>query len=194
MQKGTHVKILDSAENALWYHGYQASSLDRIANDAGQSKGSIFHYFRSKADITKQVLNKYAEDELFGTLQTQITTKPNAKEALLGWVEGFYHTYAEHNYRGGCLLGNIALELSDQDEDIRAELAKIFLNLENRLVGFFKEKCTPGQILMENRQFARLLIAMLQGVTMTIKVHKDKNRAAREFQALGEMIERMVRG
>lgn len=29
---------------------------------------------------------------------------------------------------------------------------------------------------------------------MTAKVHKDKNRAAREFQAFAELIERMVRG
>lgn len=194
MQKGASFKILDSAEEMLWHRGYQGSSLDRIANGAGQSKGSVFHYFRSKSDIAQQVLHKYAEEELFGTLQTQMATKPNVKEALLGWVEGFYNTYSGQGYKGGCLLGNMALELADQDEALRSELAKIFLTLENQLVGFLKEKCEAGDLVMENRQFARLLIAALQGVTMTIKVHKDKNRAAREFQALGEMIERLVKG
>ena len=46
---------------------------------------------------------------------------------------------------------------------------------------------------MEPRQFARLLSSSLQGVMLTVKVHKDKNRAAREFQALAEMIEWMIK-
>lgn len=194
MQKETHTKILNSAEKLFWTSGYKAASLDRIANDAGQSKGAIFHYFRNKQDIAKTALSHYAEKELFAPLETAMATNANVKEALLVWLESLYSAYTKNKYKGGCMLGNLTLELADQDESMRGELSKIFLNLENRLVGFFKEKAKEGQIVMENRQFARLLIATLQGITMTVKAHKDKNRAGREFQALGEMIERLVKG
>jgi hypothetical protein len=105
-----------------------------------------------------------------------------------------YQDYAANDYKGGCLLGNLALELSDGDEAARGEMAKIFLDWENQLTGYFKDEARAGEILMEPRQFARLLIATLQGITMTVKVHKDKNRAGREFQAFAELIERMIKG
>jgi len=194
MKKATDLRILDSAEQLFWHYGHRASSLDKIANDAGQSKGAVFHYFRNKKDITSQVLRKYAQENIFGLLQTHFTKTQNTKEALLNWGMEIYQSYAQDEYKGGCLLGNMALELSDGDEAARHEIAKIFLEWENQLTNYFKDPARTGEIMMEPRQFARLLIATLQGVTMTAKVHKDKNRAAREFQAFAELIERMVRG
>jgi len=193
MSKATQVKILESAEKLFWHRGHKATSLDAIARQAGQSKGAVFHYFRNKRDVTKNVLNKYAQEELFGPLQSNFERTHNLKEALLGWAEQIYTSYSAQHYSGGCMLGNLALELADQDEDVRHEIAKIFLEWENQLVGLLKLCAKDGQMLMEPRQFARILIASLQGLTMTIKVHKDRNRAAREFQALAELIERLIK-
>ncbi len=190
----TDTRLLDSAEHSFWYLGHRASSLDKIANEAGQSKGAVFHYFKNKQDITTQVLNKYAQGQIADPLAAAFAQGKNIKEALLIWVMKIYQDYTAQDYKGGCLLGNMALELSDTDEEARAEMAKIFLNFENQLVGYFKEEGRSGEILMEPRQFARLIIASLQGITMTVKVHKDKNRAAREFQAFAELIERLIKG
>jgi len=194
MKKATDVRLLDSAEQSFWHHGHGRSSLDKIANDAGQSKGAVFHYFRNKKDITSQVLNKYAQEQITDPLEAAFKQSLNTKEALLIWAMKIYQDYTALDYKGGCLLGNLALELSDADEAARAEMAKIFLDWENQLTGYFKDESRVGEILMEKRQFARLLIASLQGITMTVKVHKDKNRAAREFQAFAELIERMIKG
>ena len=180
MKQATDRKILDSAEQLFWHHGHRASSLDKIANDAGQSKGAVFHYFRNKKDITSQVLKKYASEQLFAPLEKQFSQTANTKEALLGWAMEIYQAYAQDGYKGGCLLGNMALELSDEDETVRKEMATIFLDWENQMTCYFKDANRQGEIMMEPRQFARLLIATLQGITMTIKVHKDKNRADRK--------------
>ncbi len=194
MKKATDKKILNSAEQLFWHHGHRASSLDKIANDAGQSKGAVFHYFRNKKDITSQVLQKYAAEQLFEPLDKHFAQTPNTKEALLSWGMEVYQAYAQEGYKGGCLLGNLALELADEDEAVRCEMASIFQTFENQLTSYFKDTDRRGEMVMEPRQFARLLIATLQGITMTTKVHKDKNRAAREFQAFGELIERLIKG
>lgn len=194
MKKATDRKILESAQQRFWHYGHHASSLDKIANDAGQSKGALFHYFRNKKDITSQVLEKYAVEKIFAPIDRHFAQTLNTKEALLGWAMEIYQRYAQDEYKGGCLLGNLALELSDQDEAVRHDMARIFLDWENRLTSFFKDSNRQGEVMMEPRQFARLLIATLQGITMTTKVHKDKNRAGREFQAFAELIERLIRG
>lgn len=193
MTKATEKKLIESAEKLFWKQGHKATSLDQIAANANQSKGAFFHYFRSKNEITKQAIAIYAQERLFGPLDKHFASADNVKEALLLWVQDMYKTYTQQDYQAGCLMGNLALELADRDEGIREELSSLFLEWENRLVGHLRETAREGQLLMEARQFARILIAAQQGITMTIKVHKDKNRAGREFLALSELIERLIR-
>ena len=193
MQKGTQAKILESAENLFWHQGHKATSLDAIARQAGQSKGAVFHYFRNKNDVTMLVLKKYAEEELYAPLDRAFDGPRNVKEALLGWIEGIYKSYSDQRYQGGCLLGNMALDRADRDEDLRAEILKVFLEWENKLTGYLKEHAKDGQMMVEPRQFARILISNLEGIYMMAKVHKDSNRAGREFMTLAQLIEIMIR-
>ncbi|MBL4803634.1 MAG: TetR/AcrR family transcriptional regulator [Alphaproteobacteria bacterium] len=193
MTKKTEAKLLDSASSLFWQQGHKATSLDQIAANANQSKGAFFHYFRNKNDVTKKVLAKYAHERLIGPMDQFFAAHDDVKDALLAWVQGNYKYYTEHDYQAGCLMGNLALELADRDDDIREDLSALFLEWENALVRHLREKAKEGQLVMEPRQFARIVIAAMQGITMTIKVHKDKNRAGREFMALSEMIERLIK-
>lgn len=194
MKKSTPDKIVDAAEDLFRTQGYQGASLSDITKKANLSKGAFFHYYRDKHMIANDVLKKYAQERIFAALDNHIETLGgNIKEILMTWLHEVYAEYVASDFRGGCLLGNWALELSDTDETMRAEIAQVFLDFENRLVGMLRPAAHNGKLLMEPRQFARILIAALEGVTLTIKVHKDKNRAAREFQALAELVERMIR-
>lgn len=191
--KKTPLKIIGAAEELFRTQGYQGASLNDITRKAKLSKGAFFHYYRDKNMIANDVLRKYAEEQLLAPLKDPAVLAQPIKVALMGWIGEIYTRFSAENYRGGCLLGNWALELSDTDEAMRAEIAQIFLALENHLVGMLRPAAQTGKMSMEPRQFARVLIAALEGTIMTTKVHKDKNRAAREFQALAEMIEWMIK-
>lgn len=192
MARATQTKILESAEQLFWSGGHKGSSLDNIAKSAGQSKGAVFHYFKNKKDITCQVLRKYTDEQIFDQLEMHFKVTPNNKDALQAWVKSIYEAYEAENFKGGCLLGNMALELSDDDEGVRVEIEAMFSEWENRLVGHFEDPARMGDIVMDKRQFARLVIATLQGVTMTAKVHKDGYRSKLEFDALDELIEGFI--
>jgi TetR/AcrR family transcriptional repressor of nem operon len=191
--KKTPLKIVAAAEELFRTQGYQGASLNDITRKAKLSKGAFFHYYKDKSTIANDVLRKYAEEQLLGPLRDPAVQSQPIKVALMGWIGEIYTRFAKDNYQGGCLLGNWALELSDTDEGMRAEIAQIFLALENHLVGMLRPAAQAGKMIMEPRQFARILIAALEGTLMTAKAHKDKNRAAREFQALAEMIEWMIK-
>ncbi len=193
MKKPTTQKIMEAAEALFREQGYQGASLNDITRKAKLSKGAFFHYYKDKSMIANDVLKKNTQDQLFAPLEDQSTKNQHIKVVLMGWIGEIYKEYTESQFKGGCLLGNWALELSDTDEAMRAEIAQLFLELENRLVGLLRPVAAQGKLLMEPRQLSRLLISSLQGVMLTVKVHKDKNRAAREFQALAEMIEWMIK-
>lgn len=189
----TRAKLIDSAEKLFWFKGHKSTSIDDIAAASGQSKGAFFHYFKSKKEITILAVHKYAQEEIFDGLEKHFSTYNSTKEALLSWAHELYTNNEMRGAKGGCLLGNLGIDMADQDEDMRIEISKLFLEWENRLVAYFKEPNRTGTILMEPRQFARSVIGAYQGMMMSIKIHKDKRRTAREFQMLAELFERLIK-
>jgi AcrR family transcriptional regulator len=189
----TKDKIVKTAERLIWRQGYDAASLSDMVGKAGVSKGAFFHYYPNKQAITHEILTKYAEDHLYGPLRQHLGKVPNVKSALLAWLEARFKAYADGQFKGGCLLGNMTLSLADREPEIRDQIKAIFLNWENMLVNALKPAAAQGKLLMEPRQFARLILASFEGFILTITAHKDPIRASREFQALAEMIERLMK-
>ncbi|MCK6417875.1 MAG: TetR/AcrR family transcriptional regulator [Alphaproteobacteria bacterium] len=192
-KNATREKIVKMAERLMWREGYDAASLNDVVKKAGVSKGAFFHYYPNKQTITREVLERYSVDHMFGPLDKHMQAATNTKTGLLAWLEERYLAYAAGKYKGGCLLGNMTLSLADRDEELREQIKTLFLQWENQLVGYLKPAAAQGKLLMEPRQFARLILAAFQGCILTTKAHKDHNRASREFQAVAEMIERLVR-
>lgn len=188
----TQKKIINAAERLILKRGYDGTSLNDVVEAAGVSKGALFHYFKNKQAVSQNVLQKYANEQIFIPLEKNLAHAPSVKQGLLDWLQETYNSYAQWKFSGGCMVGNFALELSDRDPEMREQLKQIFLQWENQLVGFLKPVAAENKMTMEPRQFARLLIAAYQGVTMTIKVHKDSNRAGREFQAIGQLIQSVI--
>jgi TetR/AcrR family transcriptional repressor of nem operon len=193
MSQTTQHKIISAAEKLIRKHGYDGTSLSEVVSAAGVSKGALFHYFRNKQAVSRDVLEKYAREQIFRPLEKNLSAAPSVKQGLLNWLQEIYNTYARVKFSGGCLLGNFALELSDRDEEMREQIKQIFIEWENQLVGILKPLAAEGKMTIEPRQFARLLIAAYQGMIMTIKVHKDSNRAAREFLAIGQLVSVVIR-
>ena len=193
MSQSTKAKIARSAESLFLTQGYEAASLNDLVARAGVSKGAFFHYYPNKQAIIIDILDSYAQTQLLTPLDKHMSGARTLKSGLLAWLEEGYSAAANGKFKGGCLLGNFALELSDRDEAVREHIKQLFLQWENQFVGYFKPAQAEGKLLMEPRQFARLIIAMMEGITMMGKVHKDHIRASREFQALAELIERMVK-
>ncbi len=192
----TQTKILRTAEQLLWARGYEGASLNEIVATAGISKGGLFHYYPNKKAVTAEVLEHYFQSQLIEPLKAHLAPIEDGmpvKVALMNWLEETFGAYAQKDFKGGCMLGNFALEVSDQDEDMRAMIKQMFLEWENVLVSALRTAAKDDKLLMEPRQFARLLISMFQGITMTSKVYRDQIRTSRDFQALAEFIERMIR-
>ena len=193
MSKNTQSKIVAKAEKLLWFRGYEGTSLNDLVAKAGVSKGAFFHYYDSKQAISQDVIDKYANEQLKAHLERHLTGTASVRHALMGWITGIYEAYKLYGFKGGCLLGNMALELSDQNEAARERIRGHFLDLENMLTSHLRPLAGENRLAMEPRQAARLILASLEGTILMVKVHKDNNRAARDFQALGQLVEMLVR-
>lgn len=192
-RKTTQNKIIEKAERLLWHKGYEATSLNDVVSKAGVSKGAFFHYYPNKQAISKDVIDKYATEQFIAKLDKAASSSNSIKNGLFNWVSDVFESFKSEEFKGGCLLGNLALEMSDTNDHAREVIKGHFLELENKLTSYIRPLQDENKLFMEPRQLARLLVASVQGVTMMGKVHKDNNRASREFQSIAQLIEYAIR-
>jgi AcrR family transcriptional regulator len=86
-QEATRERLIDAAEKAFIRHGFDASSVERIAEDAGFSRGAFYSNFRSKDELFIAVL-KAKRQELEGALDEIVRRESDPAErlhAILDW-------------------------------------------------------------------------------------------------------------
>ncbi|MDQ7023729.1 MAG: TetR family transcriptional regulator C-terminal domain-containing protein [Candidatus Gracilibacteria bacterium] len=99
--------------------------------------------------------------------------------------------FVESNFKGGCLLGNMSLELSDVDEFYRKKLEELFFNWKNGIINHinkipdFEPKKSPEVI-------AKFIIFSMEGISLTAKVCKNKKKDKQNFDLFVEILEGML--
>jgi TetR/AcrR family transcriptional repressor of nem operon len=57
----TRQRILDAAQREVFRNGFAATSVDRIQQAAGISRGTFFYHFPGKNDLARALLERYAD-------------------------------------------------------------------------------------------------------------------------------------
>ena len=85
----TRARLLDAAAAAFTRDGYAAASLDRIAEEAGFSKGAIYSNFAGKEDLFLAVMAEHGTRSL-DTLLAALDRAANASaaiDAVAAWAD-----------------------------------------------------------------------------------------------------------
>jgi len=99
----TRERILEVAEAALAEHGYYGVKMHYIAASVGIQKASLFHYFSSKADLCRAVLNsRFDEIGQWIRLAADVAGLPAERLRLM--LGAFVDLVAEHPERTKVLL------------------------------------------------------------------------------------------
>jgi TetR/AcrR family transcriptional repressor of nem operon len=135
----TQQRILDSAHELFYSRSYADVGVAAICEHAGVKKGSFYHYFPSKRELTLAVVDKYYADlkEHFIDKAFADDLPPLARLERLAEIAYQFQKQIMHDTGRvlGCPFGNLATELSTQDEIIRTKLQRVFAKLQTR-IGF----------------------------------------------------------
>jgi TetR/AcrR family transcriptional repressor of nem operon len=112
-------KLLDAALNVIRAKGYAATTVDDICRQAGVTKGSFFHHFKSKDDLALAAVAYWrAMTESFFA-SAPYHQAPDPLDRLLGYLDfrkliltGDLPSYT-------CLLGTLVQETYDTHPEIR---------------------------------------------------------------------------
>ncbi len=170
----TRARILAAAQQLIHAHGFAGVSMDDIASAAGLKKANLFHYYPTREALACAVLD-HATTAMAPTIRNLLqggTDPVMAIERLFIQGEAWMK---ESSCSSGCLIGNLAQEVSDQHEELRLRLARFleFWSAEiadalarGRESGFLTRQLRP-------RPAAQALLALFEGAMTTSKALKD---------------------
>lgn len=139
-QARTREQLVTTARELFLVHGYAATSLERVADTAGFSKGAVYSNFRNKNELCLAVLDAIHRDQAdsMNTALRATTTLDELLTALGDWAENNVGDQAwtalevefATNVRHNELIRD---ELASRDRAIRDALAELLSTHAERL-------------------------------------------------------------
>ncbi|WP_159941671.1 MULTISPECIES: TetR/AcrR family transcriptional regulator [unclassified Nocardiopsis] len=169
-------RLVSSARRLMLTRGYASLGVAEICADADVRKGSFYHFFSSKQALTSAAVDAHwteQRQEWERALRGPGTPVERLRALVAHLVEDQRAEYAERGRIHGCLYGNLALELSGHEPDVRARLSEVFAEqaaLVTEVVGQARQR---GELDQEtpDRLLAESFLAQVEGGVLLARVH-----------------------
>ncbi len=171
------VRLLQTAHALIWSQSYGSVGVDQICERSGVKKGSFYHFFRSKSELTVAAYEYYWEqvranfDRIFSAQNPPLVRLDN-------YFAHVYESQSEKLKKTGRLLGcpfmSLGCELSTQDENIRQMAQQIADRKCRYLESTLRDAMDVGDIPKSDpKQLAQELGSYVAGIVQEAKIAND---------------------
>lgn len=172
-------RLIDTAVVLIRARSYTSVSVDDICKNAGVRKGSFYHFFPSKRDLALAAVDSWWDSMLVDVLEPafQSDIPPLGRIQRMFDRAVILHSNAQEKTGQfqGCPLGNLALEVSSQDEVMRQKLDQTFQQFSGYIEKALNSGVSDGSIPpnLNIRDTARALLSYFYGIIMMAKTAND---------------------
>lgn len=177
--------LIETAFNLFNEHGYHATGIDRILEESGVSKATLYKHFRSKDDLILAVLEKRHE-ELLTHLQEQIhqaVTKENS-QPVLALFDALTDWFKSDAFQG-CNFIKACGEFSQTDDPIREYAAWH----KTTILQLISDNLSKGISLNLRKELAQQLLLLIDGAIIAAQTRGEKQAANQAKQIATALIQ-----
>jgi TetR/AcrR family transcriptional repressor of nem operon len=194
----TREKILEAAANLLALKGFHNTKLDDVRREAGVTTGAFFHHFQSKDDLGFAVLNRHMQNrrQQLDRIESELPLSegPGALVRVFRRLDATAEMLRRRSARGGCIIGNLSIELSDTHEEFRVRIAKCFDEMAQEFLPHLKKAVKECGGKQSARELARYVVTVIEGAIMQSRTYRDSKLLAHQFTALKEHLRTALEG
>ena len=158
-------QIVQAALEVFVEKGYDAANVSDVAQKAGVSQGTIYHYFPSKDELLWAAYEAWEVQSLYGEIQQALDASSSPTEQLRMLAQ----TVGERMTQAAAMLpANVEFwsHLS-RNEAVRQGFQRLFATLRGRLASIIQEGIAQGEFIEVNaEETASLLIAAYDGLIL----------------------------
>jgi TetR/AcrR family transcriptional repressor of nem operon len=170
-------RLMDAANDLMWESSYASTSVDAICERAGVKKGSFYHFFESKSDLSVAALEadwrmkKTDLDAIFSP------TVPPIERFERYFKRALNKQTVLQDRTGnvlGCPLFTLGAEVSTLDQAIRAKVEEILGEHVKYLTSAVRD-AQAGQLIRSGNaeEKAQTIFTCYQGTMMLARIQND---------------------
>lgn len=197
----TRSRIVGEAARLFALKGYHDTKLEEVFTGSKVTTGAFFHYFTSKEDLGFAVINSHMEKRRQDLEQIEkwmpgshIEHDPLSR--LFRRLDAIQEMVHEREKRkGGCVIGNLSMALSDTHDAFRRRLAECFDEMALEFKPYLDaavERYRPGHPL-DTSALARYIVGIVEGSIMLARTRQDCHVMGQNFDFVKEHIKLLLR-
>jgi AcrR family transcriptional regulator len=121
----TRSALLEAAARGLSKYGYANLALERVAGEAGYTRGALYHLFANKEDLALAVVN-WVEESWNAEVRPLVTAEADPVDALIALARG-HVVYCRRDVAD--VLMNLRVEFTGQDHPVGRAVTEIIHRL-----------------------------------------------------------------
>ncbi len=172
----TKQKIIDAAARLVYQRGFHATSLDMVAQAARVNRGSLYYFFRSKKNLGLAVIEHYEFLLHQNYLSPSFDIEASGREKIRCLAESYARMPIQDSPCCGCPIGNLSLELSALDEEMRMRLKEVWDGVFERIALVLAQSREEGDLPgeLEPLAHARSFFSQIQGAHIIARCSQDE--------------------
>jgi len=142
----TRQNILDAASKIFCKYGFNSTSLEKIASEAGVTRGAVYWHFKNKAEIYNELVSSVITsvyEIIYPVVLNQNSTIEDLKKNILKWI---IRIEQEKPFRQAIEMVYIKAELTGDLDSIFKFIQKEEIKLMNQGKIFFERAKKRGEI------------------------------------------------
>lgn len=158
-------KLLEASLSLMMVKGYHATTVDEICAKAGVTKGSFFHYFKSKEDVGKGAIDLFEKFQTAMIESAALDRYDDPWTRLNKYLDFFIELAKDPESPRSCLTSIMTQEMSDLSEEFRALCDEKFLSNAKPLKNILDDviKRYPSTMPVDSQQLSEYFLSVYQG-------------------------------
>jgi TetR/AcrR family transcriptional regulator, transcriptional repressor for nem operon len=188
----TRERLLQAAFEEIYRRGFQGASVDTILEQAGVTKGALYHHFSDKAALGYAVVDEVVKSLLLERWLGVLEEQPgDPLSALQGMLAERLTRLKPHEVELGCPLNNLGQEMSPLDEQFRRRVAATFETWIDGFAGLLRRGQKEGTVRgdLDPERMARFLVAAIEGSFGLAKSAGSSSMLRSNLEILGTLLE-----
>lgn len=174
-------RLIEAGVELFSQRPYGSIGVAELCSRAGVNKGSFYYFFASKEALALAVIDRH------WTWQKGVWAGIlDGPGSLLDRLRGLFDATAQMQvdavtgtgWVAGCLFGNLALEVSSQNEPVRLRLQEIFDEQIGMISSRLASAVESGELqsVTDVDAAAKAIVAQLEGLVLFAKVFNDPSQ------------------
>jgi len=184
----TRTKILDAAKSLVMSKGFAGTSIDDILKETKLTKGAFFHHFKGKAELARELVQRYALNDL-RMFERFVAEAESRSDDPLEQTNIFLEMFEDYisdsdDPAPGCMYAVYTYESMQFDPSVLDFVADTLRRWTSIYVRKYQEvidRYEPA-IPVTARQLAELTVAVIEGGLIFQRAYGDVKVTGRQSE------------